>query len=250
MLDDTFQPDSFARRLRRTGLESHVDNVDMEMIIGGLVVHIQLELVALNFRIHLFRGLDKLGLHVLEPGDVLHLEVSQAPDVPALHKTQEVKGLDGLFVPVQIRCQKETFVTSLAKRCPVDHILNFFSPLNDIEHPIQPALVALGLHVRPDFVAIYFWCFGDETNALFAVFFDVLLCAWVDKINFQIGELMLIGSVFDCAATGHVPVVNVIGAQILECPQAARYGAKVVVGGRKGCSLEYQQRGLLVNGTA
>lgn len=76
MLNDTFQPDGLARRLRRTRLQSNMDNVDVKVVIRGLVVHIELELVALNLGIDLFRGLDKLGLHVLEPGDVLDLEVS------------------------------------------------------------------------------------------------------------------------------------------------------------------------------
>lgn len=250
MLNNTLQSDRLPRRLRRTRFQSHVDDVDVKMIVRGLVVDIELQLVALNIVIYLCRGLDELGLHVLEPGDVLDFEIAQAPDVAALHEAQQVESFDGLLVPIQIRCEKETLVTSLTKRGSVDHVLDFFSALDDIEHPVQPALVALRLHVRSDVVAIDLGRLGHEAHALLAVFLDVLLCARVDEVDLQVGELVLILGVFDGTAAGHVPVVNVVGAQILECPQTAGYGAKVVVGAGEGRALEDEQRGLLVNGAA
>lgn len=161
-----------------------------------------------------------------------------------------MESLNRFLVPVQIGCEKEAFIASFAKGRPVYNILNFFPALNDVEHPIQPALVALRLHVWPDVVAIDLGRLCHEPHALLAVFLDVLLCARVNEVDLQVGKFVLISGVPDGAAASHVPVVNVVGAQILECSQAACYRAKVVIRAGKGRTLEDEQRGLLIDGAA
>lgn len=232
MLDYAFQPDGFARGLRRASLQRYVDDVDVEMVVRGLIMHVQLELIGLDIGVYLLSGLDKLRPHVFEPRDMLDLEVPQTPDVPALHDAQQVEGVDCFAVPVQVGQEEEALVTRLAEGGPVDDILDLFLAFDDIEHPVQPALVALGLHVWSNSFPIDIGCLFYETDALFTIFLDVLFCAGVDQINLKIGEVIVnvivivgAGMVLYCAATGHVPVVDVIGTKVLQRAQAGGYGA-------------------------
>lgn len=52
-----------------------MDNVYVEVVIGRLVVNIELQLILLDARVRRCRGADDLGLHVLQPGNVLLLQV-------------------------------------------------------------------------------------------------------------------------------------------------------------------------------
>jgi hypothetical protein len=85
---------------------------------------------------------------------------------------------------------------------------------------------------------------------LLAVLADVLLCARPDQVDLEVGELVGVGvgSAPDLAAVGQVPVVDVVGAEVLQCPQAGRDGVEVVGRARKRRALENQQRRLAVNG--
>ena len=67
-----------------------MDNMDVEVVVRGLVVHVQLQLVLLDGRVHLGGCFEELGLHVSEPGDVLFAEISQAPDVSSFDQPEEV----------------------------------------------------------------------------------------------------------------------------------------------------------------
>lgn len=222
VLNNTLQPDRFTRCLRCARLKSYMDDVDVKMIISRLVVHIKLELVAFNLRVHLFCRLDEFALHVLQPGDVLDLEIPQAPDVSALYDPQEMQSLQGLAVPVQIRQKQKALVARLAQRRPIYDIFHLFPSLNNIKHPIQSPFVALGLHERSDVLAVDLGRFGDETHALFAVLLDMLLRTGVNEVDLQIGELVTVGGM---AVAAQVPKVDVVGAQILERPETACYGS-------------------------
>ncbi len=85
----------------RAGLELHVDNVDVEMIVCWLVVHIQLQLVGVDGRVDGPAALEELGPHVPQPRDVFSPQVSQAPDVAPLDDAEQVDALQRLAVPVR-----------------------------------------------------------------------------------------------------------------------------------------------------
>lgn len=83
--------------------------------------------------------------------------------------------------------------------------------VEDVEDPVQSALVALGLHVWPDVVAIDMGSLCDMADSLCSVFLEMLLGAGVDEVDLQVGGLPLANT-----AVGHVPAVDVIVAEVLD----------------------------------
>jgi hypothetical protein len=79
--------------------------------------------------------------------------------------------------------------------------------IEDVEDPVQSSLVAFGLHIGTNMIAVDVWCLGDIADSLCGVFLEVLLSAWVDQVDLQIRGLS-----FGSTAVGHVPAVNVIVA--------------------------------------
>lgn len=179
---------------------------------------------------------------------MLDLEVSQAPDISALHYAQQMQSLDCLPVPVQVWEEEKALITSLAEASPVNDIFDLLAPLDNVEDPIESALVSFCLHVWPDPVPVDPGCFCHESDPLFAVFLDVLLRARIDQVDLQVGEVVMTLCVSDGATAGHVPVVDVIGAQILECAKATGYRPKVIMGVGKRGALKDQQSWLPVDG--
>ncbi|GKT93329.1 gamma interferon inducible lysosomal thiol reductase [Colletotrichum tofieldiae] len=149
-LHDAVEPDGLAHGLRRAGLELHVHNVNVEVVVGWLVVHVELELVEVNVRVLLDRRSQELGLHVLQPRDVLLAQVAQGPQIAALDQPKKVQRVERLAVPVQVWQQQEALVAFLAELGAVDDVLDFGAALDDVEDPVEAALVALALHVGPD----------------------------------------------------------------------------------------------------
>lgn len=47
--------------------------------------------------------------------------------------------------------------------------------------------VVLGLYVWFDIFEVDLWCFGDEMDVLFGVFFDVFFGVGVDEVDFEVG---------------------------------------------------------------
>lgn len=76
-------------------------DVDVEVIVRGLVVDVAFHLVGVDLTGEdPGRGVDDMVAHRLEPGDVLLLEVADGPDVAPLDQCQEMHALHGLAVPV------------------------------------------------------------------------------------------------------------------------------------------------------
>ena len=80
-------------------------NMYMQMIIRRLVMHIQLQLIALHLGIQLDCSIEHLLAHVLHPRRHALLQITDGPDIAALDDAQQVQRLQRLTVPVQIRQQ-------------------------------------------------------------------------------------------------------------------------------------------------
>ncbi|KAL2136738.1 hypothetical protein VTI74DRAFT_1779 [Chaetomium olivicolor] len=195
-----------------------MDNMDMEVVVCGLVVHIQLELVRLDARIHLRRRIHKLDLHVSQPGNMLLAQVTQAPDIAPLDQPQQVQRVDRLAVPVEVRQEQEPLHWVFTVRRPVDDVLGLLAALDDVEGPVQPPPLALRLHEGPHMFVVDLGRLGDVAHALFAVFLDVLLGARPDEVDLEVGEFVVVATHCDLAAVGQVPVVDVVGTQVLNGP--------------------------------
>lgn len=63
-------------------------------------------------------------------------------------------------------------------------------------------------------------CLSDESYALLAVLLNVLLRAGKDQIDFEVGERVTV-RVVNGSAAGHVPVIDIVGPEILEGTEAA-----------------------------
>lgn len=69
-------------------------------------------------------------------------------------------------------------------------------------------------------VGVDLGCFQHEPHALLAVFLNVLLGAGVYEVDLEVGEGVGFG-VVDGAAAGQVPVIDVVGAEVLERAEGA-----------------------------
>jgi hypothetical protein len=95
-------------------------------------------------------------------------------------------------------------------------------------------------------VAVVGGGFGNEAHALLAVLADVLFGARPDEVDLEVGRVV----VAVLAAVGEVPVVDVVGAEVLEGAQAGGDRGEVVGRAGERRALEDQQCGLAVDGSA
>lgn len=149
-------------------------------------MHIELQLIHLQIRIHLHGALQHALSQVSQPRDMLLLQIPQTPDIASLHQRQQMQGPHGLPIPVQVRQHEEPILGPVAA-IPQNDVLLLRATLQNIKHPVQPALLALGAHVRPHVVAVDLRRLGDHADELLRVFLDVLLRAWPDEVEFEIG---------------------------------------------------------------
>ena len=77
-------------------------------------MHVELQLIFLNITVELDRSLNDLASHLLQPGHVLLLQVSQTPEIAAVHERQEMETSQRLAIPIEIRGQEETLILGLA----------------------------------------------------------------------------------------------------------------------------------------
>lgn len=113
------------------------------------------------------------------------LQIPQAPNIPPMHQSQQMQRAHSLPIPIQIRQHQESILRTMPG-IPHNDILLLRPPFQDIEYPVEPALLALGLHVRSDMLLVYLWSLGYHAYLLIGVFFDVLRCARPDKVEFQV----------------------------------------------------------------
>ena len=96
---------------------------------------------------------------------------------------------ESLSVPIQIRCQQETFLPrGVLAWISKQNVLLLFSPFEDIENPIQTSFIAHALHVRSYMLLVDGWRLGDHAKGLWGVLLDVLVCAGIDEIELEIGR--------------------------------------------------------------
>lgn len=162
------------------------------MVVRRVVVAEELQLVRLDLRVRLHGSVDHLGLHVPEPGDVLLPQVAQAPEVAALDDAQQVQGVHGLAVPVQVRQHQKPFVAVPTQRGPVDDVLDLLAALDDIVDPVQPPLLPARRHERPHAVAVDRRRLRHEPEPLPAVLLDVLFRARAYEVQLEVGELVFL----------------------------------------------------------
>ncbi|RCI09545.1 hypothetical protein L249_4102 [Ophiocordyceps polyrhachis-furcata BCC 54312] len=101
-LDYGVESDSLSGGLGGAGVEGDVDDVDVQMVICWLVVEVELQLVGLERGVSGKGGGDEASAHVLQPGNVLLAKVAQGPHVAALDEGEQVQGLEGGAIPVEI----------------------------------------------------------------------------------------------------------------------------------------------------
>ncbi|KAJ6784003.1 hypothetical protein PWT90_07780 [Aphanocladium album] len=190
-------------------------------------------------RARLERDVDNVNMEMI---------VAQRPNVPPLHQRQQVQRVQRRPVPVEVRQQQEPLVPGLAQLGPVDYVLDLLAALDDVEDPVEPPLVALALHVRPDLVAVDGGRLRHEPHPLLAVLFHVRLRARVDEVDLEVRVEVGRGLARRVRArTRHVPAVDVVGAQVLEARERGRQASEVALGRRERRALDDEQRGLAVH---
>lgn len=158
-----------------------------------LTMHIKLQHVPLDAlaRIKPLNHLAEPVHHAPQPRHMALVQVPHRPNVAALNQGQQVQTANGLAVPVQVGQQQEPLVGGGRSRGAVPHGLLLGAALDDVEDPVEAALVALGLHVGADVGGVDGGGFGHEAHGLGRVFLDVGGRARVDEVDLQIGGLLL-----------------------------------------------------------
>lgn len=169
---------------------------------------------------------------------MLLAQVTKRPDILALDEGEEVQSIERLAVPVQVRDEKVALLLVDALGDTEDDVFGFGDAVNDVEHPLKAALIALGCHVWAHLVLVDCSCLGDVADTLLFVFLDMLFGAGVDQVDLQILVVVVIQLVVDGAAGGHVPVVDVVGSEVLDGTKSCRDGDELGACWREGGTLE------------
>ncbi len=161
-----------------------------------------------------------------------------------------MQALDSLPVPVQIRQEQEAILDVPPPRRAVDDVLHLGLAVDDVPHPLQPALVALLAHVRPHVLRVDGGRLRDDARALPAVLLEVLVRAGIDEVDLQV-FMGLRGrggrggpQPRPRPAAGHVPEVDVVGAEVAEGAEGAGQGGEVGRRGGEGRAFEDHDAGL------
>lgn len=139
------------------------------------------------------------------------LQVPQAPEVPPLHQSEQVKACQGLLVPIEIWCEEKSFIGIRRTGISQQDILLLGTAFDDVEDPIEASLVPHPLHIWSYILLVDLRRLCHHTNSLWRIFFDVLLGARVDQVEFEVGRSCICD-----ARRGKIPAVYVIAAQILD----------------------------------
>lgn len=92
------------------------------------------------------------------------------------------------------------------------------------------------LHVRTDILRVYHGRLEHHARLLERVFPNMTFFARVDQVNLEIGRRRLV----ECAVrlgVGHVPVVDVIGTEVVDMCDQTREGRQIGLFIAESCSL-------------
>lgn len=148
-------------------------------------MNVEFQLILLQVGIHFDRPFQQALPQIFQPGDMLLLQVAQAPDISSLHQRQQMQGSHRLPIPIQIRQHQEPIFRAMPG-IPQNHIFLLRPALKNVEHPVQPAFFALGAHVGSYVIAVDFRCLRHHTYGLRRVLLNVLLRTWPDEVDLQV----------------------------------------------------------------
>lgn len=176
---------------------------------------------------------------MLEPDDVRLVQVAQTPDIATLHEGDQADRPNGPAVPIKIGQHQEPFFRIVPAH---NDILLLLVAIEDVVHPVEPAASALGLHIRTHILAVDFWCLAHHAHVLSGVLEYVLVGAWPDEVELEIGTVVQAGR-------GEVPAIDVIGADIGDAGEGGVEGAnRLKIRGERG-PLDDQDSGGSVDGS-
>jgi hypothetical protein len=158
-------------------------DMHMKVMIRGLIMDIQFQLILVYIWVELVRGTQDSVPHVLEPGDVGVGEVAEGPDVPPLDQSENMQIEQGFAIPVQVWEDQKSFLDA-GRGAAVEDVFLLGATFEDIEDPVKSSIGTLLLHVRAYVFGIDFWRLRDRSEGLLGVLFDVFGCAREDEVYF------------------------------------------------------------------
>ena len=162
-------------------------DVDMKVVVGGLIVHIELQLILLKLRVRLHSSSQELRSHVIEPANMLLLQISQTPNVVPFYQSQQMQSLHRLPVPIEVGQHQDTFVTISTFWGPVDHIFDFCLAIYNIPHPIESSLcVSLLLQIRSYILPVYSGRLLHDADALLTILLQVFFGCRVEQVDLEV----------------------------------------------------------------
>ena len=142
---------------------------------------------------------------------------------------------------LQVRQHQKPFLLSTL---PVNDVLLLGPSFDDVKHPVQPSFLALLLHEWPHMAFVDLRGLGHNPHALLRVLLHVLRCARANDINFEVcwRGLLWVGVERLGVAGSKEPAVDVVKAKVLDGMKGARENRDVKSGGRKGGTLDEDNR--------
>jgi hypothetical protein len=134
LTDNILQPQRLPCSLRSPRLKLNMHNMNMEVVIRRLIMHIQLQLISLQLRIQFHRSIQHFLAHMPHPVHLALLQVAHAPDIAPLDDAQQMQRRERLAVPVQIGKEQEAL---RGVRLTVDDVFLLFQPVEDVVDPLQ-----------------------------------------------------------------------------------------------------------------
>jgi hypothetical protein len=198
-------------------------------------VNVKLQHIVFNTLIESLHRFGKSAAKVSEPGDVFLLEVSHTPNVPPLYQSQQVEATNRRAIPVEVR-QQEEVILGLGLFGSIQHVFLFFPAFENVEDPVQLSFLAILLYVGSDMLCVYRRRLEHYARLLERVLPDVAVLTRVDQVDLEVWRRWLVESAIRFAV-GHVPMVDVIGAEVVDMCDQTREGRKVGLFVAESCSL-------------
>jgi hypothetical protein len=202
-------------------------------------VNVEFQHVILDTFVESLHCFGKSAAKVSEPNHVFFLEISHAPDVSPFYQSQQMKATDRRAIPVEIR-QQEEVIFGLGFFRSIQHIFLLLPAFENVEDPVQFSFLAVLLHVGSDIVGVYRWRLEHYARLLERVLPDVAVLTRVDQVDLEVWWCWLVESAIRFAV-GHVPVVDIIGAEVVDMCDQTRERRQVRFIVAESCSLGEQE---------
>ena len=137
-------------------------------------------------------------------------------------------------IPVEVR-QQEEVIFGLGFFGSIQHVFLLLPAFENVEDPVQLPLLAILLHVGSDILCVYRGRLEHDAGLLERVLPDMAVLTRIDQVDLEVWRRWLI----ECAirfAVCHIPVVDIVGAEVVDMCDQTGEGRQVGLFIAESCS--------------